>query len=388
MVGKLTPAVIHYPAEVIARAAELGIAPGFEVFVAAARRGVAETREWTYLRKNGSHFPVTLTVTAMRDSAGELTGFIGIAADISERKTNEEALKQSQQKLLETSRLAGKAEVATSVLHNVGNVLNSVNVSGNVLSERLRGSKVTILAKIADLLNEQRADFSGFVANDPRGKRIPDLIATLSEALREENHELLAEVSVITSHIGHIKEIVSMQQNYSKIGGVTENLEISDLLEDAMRMNAASLARHQIKVRQEYESVPKLQVDRHKVLQILVNLLNNAKQSVEESGREDKQVTLKIQNNGGQFIKISIQDNGVGIASNNLNRIFSHGFTTKKTGHGFGLHSGALAAVEAGGALRVQSDGLGKGATFTLELPVIPPSRTTQAKKQDASLLS
>ena len=72
-------------------------------------------------------------------------------------------------------------------------------------------------------------------------------------------------------------------------------------------------------------------------------------------------------------MKISYIDNGIGIPADNLTRIFGHGFTTRKEGHGFGLHSGALAAKELGGALTVESDGPGKGATFTLEFPIQRP---------------
>ena len=377
VVGKLTPAVIHLPAEVAARAVELGIEPGFEVFVAAARRGEAETREWTYVRKDGTQFPVSLTVTAMRDGDGALAGFIGIATDIGARQRSDAELKELHARLLDASRQAGMAEVATGVLHNVGNVLNSVNVSGNLISERLKGSKVADLAKIAALLGGHEADFAEFVASDPRGKRIPALVSRATEALQAERATLLAEVDVITSHIGHIKEIVAMQQNFAKVGGLFEPMEVEALVSDALKMNAVSLTRHKVSVVKEYEAVPRVLVDKHKVLQILVNLLRNAKQAVDESGREDKRVTVKIQNNGGEFVKIGIQDNGMGIAPENLDRIFAHGYTTKKTGHGFGLHSGALAATEMGGTLSVHSDGPGTGATFTLKLPVA--ARTSAA---------
>ena len=297
----------------------------------------------------------------------------GVMMDITEAKAAEASLAELNKRLVDTSRLAGMAEVATGVLHNVGNVLNSVNVSGNLLSERLRGSKVADLAKVAALLDGHRGDFAEWVANDPRGKRIPELVARVAEALLAERAGLLAEVGVITNHIGHIKEIVTMQQNHAKVGGVFEPLEAEALVGDALKMNAGSLAKHRITIVQDYESVPKVLVDKHKVLQILVNLLRNAKQAVDESGREDRHVRVTIQNNGGDFVKIGIHDNGMGIAAENLNRIFSHGFTTKKTGHGFGLHSAALAATEMRGALSVHSDGEGKGATFTLALPCFVP---------------
>ncbi len=326
--------------------------------------------ETALLRRDGHEIHVSQVIIAHKNSAGEVESFSTVIRDVSERRAAEEALHKSQEQMLKSSRLAGMAEVATSVLHNVGNVLNSVNVSGNVISERLRHSKVETLHKTAGLINEHLANFGDFVTNDSRGQRIPGVISAISQVLREEHAELLAEVDVITSHIGHIKEIVAMQQSYSKVSGMSELVEPKDLIEDALRMNAVSLVRGHIKVVQEIDTVPKVQVDRHKVLQILVNLLTNAEQAVDEMGRNDKQVTLRIQNSGEMFVSISVQDNGVGIAPENLIRIFSHGFTTKKTGHGFGLHSGAIAATEIGGTLRVHSDGPGTGATFTLELPL------------------
>jgi signal transduction histidine kinase len=280
--------------------------------------------------------------------------------------------KRTQQRLIETSRLAGMAEVATSVLHNVGNVLNSVNVSGNVIAERLQSSKVHVLTRAADLLKGHREDFVNFVVNDPRGKRIPDLVCTIHDALREEHRGLQDEVKVITTHIAHIKQIVAMQQDHSKTGGWVEKLDPLQLMEDALRINAASMLRHDVKIQQDYEPTTQIQVDPHKVLQILVNLLSNARDAVAEHRPEEKHVTVGICQLLDKQIQFSVRDNGCGIALDNLTRIFAHGFTTKKTGHGFGLHSSALVAAELGGKLTAHSDGPGKGACFYLELPCSP----------------
>ena len=133
-------------------------------------------------------------------------------------------------------------------------------------------------------------------------------------------------------------------------------------------MNASALARHDIQVIKEFHETPPINVEKNKVLQILVNLVRNAKHSCDDSGRQEKQLTLRV-TNGDDRVRLSVADNGVGIPPENLTRIFSHGFTTKKDGHGFGLHSGALAPKELGGALLAHSDGPGKGAVFTLELP-------------------
>ena len=372
-IGKLTPAVIHDPAEVAARAAELGIAPGFEVFAAAARRGEAETREWTYLRKDGSRFPVSLTVSAMRDGAGALAGFIGIATDIGERRAAAEALRHSQQKLLETSRLAGMAEVATGVLHNVGNVLNSVNVSASLVLEKLRRSKAPKLVQAAELLTGRNGSLAEYLTQDEQGRKLPGYLARLGQHLVAENAQLTGEVDQLSRNIEHIKEIVAMQQSYAKVSGVFEMLPLEQLVEDAIAMNYGAFERHRVVVERRFQPAPPARVDRHKVLQILINLLRNAKYALDEVDGPDKKITISIEP-AADLVRIAVTDNGAGIAPENLDRIFGHGFTTRKDGHGFGLHSGGNAASEMGGSLTAASAGPGHGATFTLALPCAKPA--------------
>ena len=374
VIGKLTPVEIHDPAEVAARAVEMGIAPGFDVFVAAARRGEAETREWTYVRKDGARFPVSLTVSAMRDGAGALAGFIGIATDISERRRAEAELKELNTQLLETSRQAGMAEIATGVLHNVGNVLNSANVSANLVLEKLRNSKAQKLGKAAALLTEKNGDLADYLIRDPNGQKLPGYLAKLGQFLVGENAEILHEVEQLGSNLEHIKQVVSMQQSYAKVSGVFEHLPAERLVEDAIAMNTGSFTHHGIILVRNFSAAPPVLVDRHKVLQILINLLRNAKHALDDAGRIDKRIGIAIAPSGGGMVRIAVTDNGTGISPENLTRIFGHGFTTKNDGHGFGLHSGANAAREIGGNLTVQSAGLGKGATFTLELPSISPT--------------
>jgi signal transduction histidine kinase len=171
-------------------------------------------------------------------------------------------------------------------------------------------------------------------------------------------------------HIEHINQIVSMQQSYARVAGHEETLDVRQLIEDAIEINAAGLDRHDVHVRREIGPLPLIVVDKHKVLQILVNLISNAKYALSESGRPDKLLTIRARTEREGFICLRVEDNGIGILPENLTRIFGHGFTTRRGGHGFGLHSGALAARELGGSLTAQSEGAGKGATFTLCLPL------------------
>lgn len=301
---------------------------------------------------------------------GKNVGVVVTYRDITQRKQYDAKMESITKQLVEISRQAGMAEVATSVLHNVGNVLNSVNVSCSVVSDRIRKSRVSSVAKTADLLRQHDGDLAAFFTNDPAGRKLPEFIAKLAARLTEEQVEVLQELQSLGQNIEHIKDIVAVQQNYAKnIGGVRETLPIAPLVEDVLRMNEQGLARHNVEIIREYAEVPPVSMEKHKVLQILVNLVRNAKHALTEQPHPARRLIVRISSNG-ERVSISLTDNGVGIAPENLTRIFAHGFTTKKDGHGFGLHSGVLAAQDMGGRLFAHSDGPGLGATFTLELPL------------------
>jgi two-component system, NtrC family, sensor kinase len=310
----------------------------------------------------------------------------GVFFDITEQKQAEEELESLNRRLLESSRQAGMAEVATGVLHNVGNVLNSVNVSSTLICDQVRNSRSARLRDVVLLLNKNTGDLGNFITNDPKGKIIPGYLTSLSERLTAEQQDLLKELELLVKNVEHIKEIVAMQQNYARVSGIIESLSIRALVEDALQMNAAALARHGILVIRDFHEVPVVSVDKHKVLQILVNLIRNAKYAIDSAARREKRLTVSIKVNERQMIEITVSDNGIGIAPENLTRIFSHGFTTKRDGHGFGLHSGALAAKEMGGSLSAFSEGSGKGATFVLQLPMSTQKATADQRNGVKSL--
>jgi PAS domain S-box-containing protein len=321
-------------------------------------------------RKDGSVIWISEHARAAYDDAGALLYYEGTVEDITERKRNEELLEKLNKQLMDTSRRAGMAEVATGVLHNVGNVLNSVNVSALLITDRLSKSRVSHLAQVSGALRDNAANLGAFITTDPKGSKIPAFIASLSERLGNEQAELLREAEALSKNIAHIKDIVAVQQNYAKVSGVVEVLPAAALVEDALEMNGAAFDRHRVEVVRAFDDVPPVRVEKHKVLQILINVIRNAKYAVSETRRKDKRITVSINRNGNNCVKIAVADNGIGIAPEILTRIFAHGFTTKTDGHGFGLHCAALAAKEMGGSLFAQSEGVGQGATFTLELPI------------------
>lgn len=294
--------------------------------------------------------------------------------EITERAVAQHQLEDAQDQLVKASRLAGMQEVASGVLHNVGNVLNSVNVSAALLRKSLHQSQVRNLVKATDLLRDHAADTAEFLTSDPRGQRLPGYLIKLGDHLAAEQQTWLTELDDLGKNIEHIKQIVTMQQTYARLSGVSENLKADELVNDALRMNEGALQAKGVAVVCQFEPVPMVSVDKHKVLQILINLIRNAKHAADEGRASDKQIQIAI-TGSAEWVQIKVQDNGVGIAPENLARIFQHGFTTKKDGHGFGLHSSVNAAREMGGRLTVQSEGPGTGATFTLDLPI---AKTTE----------
>jgi len=331
---------------------------------------VAET-EVAWRRKDGAPIIVRLSAQAIRDASGDIQHFEGSVEDITARKAAEAELQRLHRELVDASRLAGMAEVATGVLHNVGNVLNSVNVSVTLLHEQLAGSRLDGLTRATELLEQHAGNLGAFLAEDERGRRIPGYLAKLSRHLATERDRWQEEVRQLKQNVEHIKEVVAMQQGHARVAGLLEPLQAQGLIEDALRMNAAPLERDGIRVERDYAPVPAVLADRHKVLQILINLVRNAQHALAVQPPGERVLSLKIHLNGSGRVKIQVRDNGIGIAPENMTRIFAHGFTTKTDGHGFGLHSGALAAREMGGLLAAESDGPGRGATFTLELPVV-----------------
>jgi PAS domain S-box-containing protein len=325
------------------------------------------------------------TKMAWRNKEGQIIGTFGVSKDITALKEAEAQLEAAHQRLVETSRLAGMAEVATDVLHNVGNVLNSVNISCSLTIDRIRTSKMASLSKVSALLDENREQLGEFFCRDPRGQQIPDYLKVLAEHLRGDQSVLLKEMEQLLKHIDHIKQIVAMQQSYAKVAGVKETISANQLIEDALHINAAALVRHDVHVKREFSSTPSISTEKHKVLQILVNLIRNAKYAMDDARHENKIMTLRV-GTEGNHVKIQVIDNGVGIPSENLTRIFGHGFTTRKNGHGFGLHSSALAVKELGGSLEAHSAGTGTGATFTLLLPLTPVNPIENLRYEPAAI--
>ncbi len=278
-------------------------------------------------------------------------------------------LADAQQRLMELSRQSGMAEVATGVLHNVGNVLNSVNVGASVIGGKLRESRLDHLQSAVKLLDDHSAHLTQFVAEDPKGQRLIPYLRNLAAHLLSEREWVLGELEDLSSHIDHIKEIVSTQQDYAKVSTLVDLVSLPKLVDDAVRMVQPSAQRDDVTILRDVQPVPDVLAAKHKILEILVNLLQNAVHAILEQNGPVRVISIRVRRHGDS-VRVEVRDTGIGLARENLTRVFGHGFTTKSKGHGFGLHSGAIAAKQMNAALWAESDGPGLGATFVLELPL------------------
>ncbi|HEY5958555.1 MAG TPA: ATP-binding protein [Polyangiaceae bacterium] len=289
---------------------------------------------------------------------------------LKELQATQVSLVQERAAMLQMSRRAGMTDVATGVLHNVGNVLNSINISIQVTAERLSALRIKGLSGVVELMTTwpKTAD------NAPSLTKVSNYLKQLAEYLESERNALSQEVTSMQHHIDHIKRIIGKQQDYAQAIGIFEICDVTQIVEDAIGLAVDTLKRHAIAVVKHHEPTPAIRVDRHKVLQILVNLLSNAAHAVRAFAAGPRQIDTYIACTSERLV-ITVRDNGVGISAQHQSRLFTHGFTTKEFGHGFGLHTSAIAAKEMGGELRAHSDGEHRGASFVLELPIVTSQR-------------
>ncbi len=285
----------------------------------------------------------------------------------------EEALVQlndTQDKLLTTARIAGRAEVATNVLHSVGNVLNSINIGLQNLDKQIVQSRAQNLKAVVQLIKANESDLSHFFQTDDRGKQIPSYLDQLAESLRKELESYSQRIQEIDTNVEHIKKIIATQQTHAKRVGVEQEVHIAELLESALAVTLGESYEKTHPIERDYDWDLVCSTDKHLVLDVVINLIKNAKDSLSNLPPNQRLISLACRSDNANSISITITDNGSGIDNSDHAKLFTHGFTTKPTGHGFGLHGSANAIKSIGGSLKLESPGLGKGATATITLPL------------------
>jgi PAS domain S-box-containing protein len=347
--------------------------------------------EATHPTRDGGIAWVDFSIKPIFGDSGEVVMLIPEGRDITERKKIENELKRHRDHLeelvqqrtnelveankrnVESARISGRAEIAVDILHNVGNVLNSVMTSANIVRDQLKNSRINSILDISEKIKKEGDQFF----NSLKGKRLPELLEALAKKLAEEKQEMITKVTDLTAHVNHISEIISVQQSFSAGGGFLELLNLEEVIRDALKIEEASLIRHGVHISLEsHETIPLFFMDRHKILQIFINIFSNAKHSLFEVPVKDRALRIFIsKTEDHHYIQVKVKDTGIGIKTENLERIFNHGFSTKKGGHGFGLHGAANIASAMKGSLWAESEGPGKGAVFILRIPFSQESK-------------
>ena len=320
-----------------------------------------------FTTRDGKSFPVEVSTVPVT-YCGQAY-FCAFAQDISERRKAEAEHERLNFELRNAARQTGMAQVAADVLHNVGNALNSINVSIQSLQRQVNSRSVDLLARATGTIWNKKDDLSQFFELDKQGRMFPELLHQLGQQFQKERTKQGEEIDDLMSKLDHVKEVVASQKAFSQRRAMSEAVTPTAIFQEAIRMHSFSAGEAGVHMEKDFADIDEIFLEKHLVMQILINLIKNARESVWEAAVEEPliQLVTRLEND---CVCFEVNDNGLGIAETNLVEIFQHGFTTKETGHGFGLHSCANIAQEMGGTLTVQSEGIGSGATFILKLPI------------------
>lgn len=282
----------------------------------------------------------------------------------------------SSPNLVESAHRAGRAEVASEVLHNVGNVLNTLNISISQLLELHDRSPVTTVCDVLHLMDQQGESLPQFLVGDARGRKIQQHLPLFEQLLLQERVQVQTELQTLQKQCLHLREIIASQQVHSQHAVLLESVALPVLAETAIDLAKESLQTHKIELQRCISTQETGSVAKTKLLQVMVNLIRNACEATANLPEQSREIKVHLHSEpvrGQSMMRkvfFSADDNGQGIAADDLTRIFAYGFTTKTHGHGFGLHSCANAMAEMGGSISAFSPGLGQGATFTITFPM------------------
>ena len=339
-------------------------------------------------RSTGEVFPCQIALG--RVSTEKQFCYIITARDETARIEAEEKMAEINQQLIDASHKSGMSEVVTGVLHNVGNILNSLKVSSGIVADKLRGGHVPRLRKAADILLENQSDLVTFLTESPQGQQFVNYLDQLSDKLLDDRDLVEEEIENVQKNIEHISHVIQSQQQNAGIELLNREENIAALMDDACQIVSGRNVDFKIQIVRGYQECPRIRSDRHKILQILINLIKNAQDAVGEIDERPRVIRLSVQAPNKGFVQLIVKDNGIGMTRAQLKKVLTFGFTTKPEGHGFGLHSCLNAAVNLGGEIAVESPGPGLGSKFTLTLPVTPaaklPARTDYAADKNEQL--
>ncbi len=309
---------------------------------------------------------VSASSRPLQDNDGKKTGAVLVFHDITDRIRSEEALAQAFAQ--------GRLEIVDTILHNIGNAINSVTVGidtvYNLLADDLLVNRLTALA---EALKQHEDNLADYIANDPQGQKVLPFLLTLSHDFKVADEKLRQTVGRIRNRTRHIVDIIRTQNSYQQTSGTSKDINLAAAISDALKMLQDSIDKRQIKIEIDCENAPaEIRIQESQFHQMLVNLIKNAIEAIDELANsggltEEPRIQIRVYIDG-DYLCIDIRDNGIGLASEDIDKIFAAGFTTKKHGNGLGLHSSANFVISSGGRILPFSEGEGKGTTIRIML--------------------
>jgi signal transduction histidine kinase len=310
-----------------------------------------------------------IDIHPIRTPSGEWFGALHTYLDVMDQVERERRHEDLRRQLIAVSQQAGMAAVAEHVLHNVGNALNSVNVSARLLADAIDRFDAETVAKLSNLLPDAD-ELSRFVQEDPRAKHLPELLRVLATHLLEQRDSSRETARSLQRSIVHIRQIVEAQNANTHGDSKHEPVLLDEVVRDALEIKGADLERSEIQIEAVIEPLPPCIGVHNALLEVVINLLQNARAAIADHDSDERWIWIHVHRSAPDRAAIEVADSGIGIRPEIFPRLFERGFTTRPEGHGIGLHWSRSTVRSYGGDLVAASDGPGCGATFTVDLPL------------------
>ena len=267
---------------------------------------------------------------------------------------------------------SGRADMASTVLHDIGNAITGIGTRSAQLLADPAWPENENLARLNGLL-ESQATLLGTVFGERKATALSGLVSNLERSLRQREITLREHVRSLVGSVSHVQDILAVQRQYVNQGSSTRSrVVLSELVDDAIAIQAATLERRAVQVvRRLPADLPRLKLDRTRMVQVLCNLIRNACESFDRA--EDSGVTrfleISAENAGLGRLNLKFKDNAHGFSPELADTFFERGNTAKIHGTGLGLYSCRSTLESHGGHIRMESEGIGKGAAVIIDLP-------------------
>jgi len=278
-------------------------------------------------------------------------------------------LKASHAELLQVAHQAGMADIAAGVLHNVGNIFNSMSVATQAMKRDLSQSKLSRLRDTAKLLNENKTNLAEFLTTDEKGQHLPEYIEMLSGILDKEMEKITLNLNTLLDNGLLVREVIHNQLSFARLSTFEEESDIRQLVDKVLILQKPPMDKMHIVIEKNYGDIPHVQIQKNKFVHVITNLLKNAREAMEGTPDSKRKILVRIHRNSDETVVVSVSDSGPGLSMESRQKIFTLGYSTKKDGHGIGLHVSSNYMQEMGGAISVSNDDTCSGTKFTLTLP-------------------